>query len=161
MSGMVHQDLTQFFISCLLLISCTSVDKKHRLSDRMRLTLKVLAEDDRAQRENGASCEHRPFHSKIFNSFMIWTEKYWKSFKICLQKELITTRPTHQSPTRSSNCSREMPEAVSHPNWEHISWLFRKRQNAFFKWCLKVLNSKLVILGVSRVKSNRNVVYWE
>ena len=29
-------------------------------------------------------------------------------------------------PTRSSNCSREMPEALSHPNWEHISLLFRK-----------------------------------
>ena len=141
MSGMVHQDLTQFFISCLLLISCTSVDKKHRLSDRMRPTLRVLYQLSLCLKMTERNAKMvPPENTDLFiPRFSTISWFYWKILivlKICLQKALVNTRPTHQSPTRSSNCSREMPEAVSHPNWEHISLLFGKRkthQNTFFK----------------------------
>ena len=143
MSGMVHQDLTQFFITCLFLIPCTGVEIRHRrLSKRMGLRWWVLNQMNLClQMTEGNAKMVPPVNWDLFIP----------RFSTCQQKQLINTRPTHQSPTRSSNCSREMPEAESHPNWEHISWLFRKCETPSL--CLKVLKcSKLVILVVSSVK---------
>ena len=174
MSGMVRQDLTQFFITCLLLIPCTSVDKKHRLSDRMRIRWRVLNPLNLSLKmiERNEKKGHILTLGKILSmrpssSLMFW----WlgrgvlsaplvhicsiKIIKSQSKSAVLQSKSSNSElgmkkgpPTRSSNCSREMPEALSHPNWEHISLLFRKPKTTFsnVRKCLK-----LVILVMTRV----------